>query len=747
MEHLSADVLVAGAGIAGICAAVSAARHGSTVILLCDRPVPGGNASTEVKVGMSGAGHSGYLGFNMNPGFYVKETGIVDELRQRALYYNEGGGYNGWALWDAVYFDTLYAEPNLRLMLNTACVDCDVDEGRITRVRARNCNSDAEYVICAKLFVDATGHAMLAARAGADWAMGRESKAEYGERWAPEAADRYTMGNTFLFRTEDVGHEVSFRAPEFAYKMEELGLPDSEGFTNPRCFRTLSCTGADWTYEYGGQLDTIRDTEEIDLELRRITFGIWDYVKNSGRYPAAKNRVLCEVCCRSGTRESRRILGDLVLTENDVENKVDWPDSVAFGGWPMDVHAPLGIYDPLPASNFIPVTGPYNIPFRSLYSRNVGNLLLAGRDISVSHVALGSTRVMATCGVIGQAVGTAAALCLEKGLLPRELLPEIGTLQRLLLDDGCMIYHRRDPGLCAFDAQATDEREYACTERTGELRLTREYGLALMTETRRIDSAEIFVSETLGADTLLRFRIFTGEHPETFLPSVSLGERELRVPAGFRGWLRLPVDAEPGADKKLYLVFTANPALSLAAGSGRCPGAMTMLLHSRTNHEGMDHDSVPLSEEKTGYIAFDHYTLHTSNLLFRNVLPDQRLFSADKAVNGWPRPYGGMNEWIPAGALPQTLTLTPRVLTAADRVSVSFDNALEYDHHRAMMPCMVKSYVLTVETDGGTLTFADEHNWRRLVVFPLENRTVRRLTLTLRESYGDVPGVFSVKLL
>ena len=743
---LSYDVLVAGAGCSGIAAAIAAARHGAKVVLLNDRGVLGGNASTEVFVGISGAGHTDANRVSMNPGIFVKETGIIDELRQYAIRLNEGGGYDFSEALEAAMFDMVYSEKNITLMLNTTVYDCTVEDGRITSVLARNLNSNDEFTLTAKIFIDATGHAILAERAGADYTVGREAYSEYHERWAPETADARTMGNTILFRTEDVGHPVSFRAPSFAHNLESLGILDREGFTNPKCFRGLSSTGAEWTYEYGGQLDTIHDTEAIDLELRKLVYGIWDYVKNSGKYPAAANRRLTRVYTRAGTRESRRVLGDYVLNENDVENKVDFPDSIGHGGWPMDIHAPGGIYDQIPASNFVPVTGPYNMPYRMLYSRNISNLMMAGRDVSASHIALGSTRVMGTCAVLGQAAGTAAALCAARAILPRNLLSSVEILQQQLMDDDQTIYFRKDCDMSAFTASADSEAVHEVAHKDGFFPLDRDYGLGLMLETDHLESAEFYFMNVSESSVTLSYKVFTGDHPETFLPSHLLCEHSLNVPGRFEGWIRLPIAADVGMDRKLYVVFLSTPGLSVGYSEGRQLGAITMLLHTESCCELMNHDSVP-TDPRTGYIAFDHYNYHWKTICFRNLIPEQHLYSADKAINGYSRPIGGMNLWVPSGALPQTLTLYTDSPVNAGRIAIAFDNELEFDRHREMPPALVKCFTLSVFTEKETLIFREDDVWRRYLVYNLPGDGVREIRLTLEETYGGRPGVYAVKLL
>lgn len=343
MKTMNFEVTVAGGGMSGICAAVAAARKGLSVCLINDRSVLGGNASSEVGIQISGASHH-----SLNPSIYAKEGGLMEEIRLRMLKYAMGGGYDSYALLDAVFFDLIYENENINLLLNTSVFSCDVGNRKITKCYARQSISNEVYEIVSEIYIDATGNGTLAYEAGCSYRMGREGKEEFHENWAPEVADNYTMGNTFYFETYDCGHEVTFVPPAFAHKVDTMEF--IKNINNPKNFRRFTVTGAHWSFEYGGQVDVIYQSEEIDLELRKLIFGIWDYIKNSGNYPEAKNYVLKRIYTKSGARESRRFLGDYILNENDIEQKINFEDSVCIGGWPMDIHAPLGIYDTAPAT-------------------------------------------------------------------------------------------------------------------------------------------------------------------------------------------------------------------------------------------------------------------------------------------------------------------------------------------------------------------------------------------------------------
>ncbi len=275
------------------------------------------------------------------------------------------------------------------------------------------------------------GDCRLGIEAGADWRAGRESKSEFNESLALDQPDTHTLGSTILFTARDYGTPMTFTPPPWARKVTKEMLR----------FRSInSWEYGYWWVEWGGDLDTIRDNEKIRHELLAISLGVWDYIKNSGAHPSSANWALDWLGMMPGKRGSRRLVGDHVLREDDLMGKTgEFADAVCIGGWSMDDHPPSGFDRPdLRPARQVPPPFPYNIPLRSLYSRNVANLMMAGRNISATHVAFTSTRVMATCAVIGQAMGTAAALCVRHGITPRQLATDqerVLALQQTLLRD------------------------------------------------------------------------------------------------------------------------------------------------------------------------------------------------------------------------------------------------------------------------------------------------------------------------
>ena len=423
-HDLEADVVVVGGGMAGVCAAIAAARMGRSVVLVQDRPMLGGNASSEIRMHICGADGGGHAGETD-----ARETGILETLRLEETVINP---QRSASMWDLMLYEAVRAESNITLLLNSHCHGVVMGaEDRIEQAIVSRPLTEDLIIVRGRLFIDATGDGRLGAEAGAAFRLGREGRDEYGESMAPPQADRKALGSTLLFTTRRHDSPVPFRPPHWARKF-------------PRCEDLPYRSHHSWEYgywwiEWGGVLDTIKDNERIRDELLAIALGVWDHIKNSGHHPQSAEWALDWLGFLPGKRESRRFLGDHVLTQPELERGETFEDGVAYGGWSIDLHPPEGIDSPEPPC--IQVKVPlYNIPLRSLYSRNIRNLFLAGRHISASHVAFGSTRVMATTSVIGQAVGTAAALCAEHGCTPRTLARDgIGRLQQQLLKDDAYI--------------------------------------------------------------------------------------------------------------------------------------------------------------------------------------------------------------------------------------------------------------------------------------------------------------------
>lgn len=421
---INTEFCVIGGGLAGVCAAISAARRGVKVVLIQDRPVLGGNASGEIRMWIRGASVS-------FPEY--REGGILEELAMDNIFYNPRMNYSEW---DGVIYNKVIAEENITLLLNTSCVGVVEKNGTIDSVKAWQLTTYTNYSIHAQYYADCSGDSIVAEFTDAKFRKGREGKKEYGESYAPEQADGCTMGNSCLLQARETCGPVSFTPPPFAHKFSDEEFQNRFDINNRTNFKYENF----WWIEVGGDGDVIKKAEQYNRELIARAFGAWDYIKNSGRFDA-DNWELDWVGFLAGKRESRRYIGDYILNQNDIEQAVVFDDEVAYGGWSMDDHNPLGIHtQDLPNIHY-PVTAPYPIPYRCLYSANISNLFFAGRNVSVTHMALSSTRVMATCAMMGQAVGTACSLAVRYGISPREVGEHMEELQQSLRDDDCFLLH------------------------------------------------------------------------------------------------------------------------------------------------------------------------------------------------------------------------------------------------------------------------------------------------------------------
>lgn len=425
----SFDLVVTGGGIAGTCAAISAARLGLQVALIQDRPVLGGNNSSEVRVGLSGQMHQepypalGDLVDEIAPiGYWdlweankypdrPKSRRVLEMIQQNPekKTHNAGPPSN---YQDDKKLAVAKAEPNLRLFLNMHAIAVEKEGDRIVAVVAKNTRDSRELRFPGLVFADCTGDGTIGHLAGADYRVGRESRGETGESLAPEEGDRMVMGTSVQWYAVKENHPVEF--PDCPWALQ---------FTEETC---QPMTRGDWDWEAGLNRDQIAEFEWVRDHALRVTYGNWSFLKN---HAAEKSKYadwrLAWVAYIGGKRESRRLTGDVVLQQQDIQSRREWPDACVTCTWSIDLHYPSPENSKhFPGQEFRsiargPKIDPYPIPYRCLYSRKVSNLLMAGRNISVTHVALGTVRVQKTTGMMGEVIGMAASLCKKHHTDPR----------------------------------------------------------------------------------------------------------------------------------------------------------------------------------------------------------------------------------------------------------------------------------------------------------------------------------------
>ncbi|MBN2580634.1 MAG: FAD-dependent oxidoreductase [Pirellulales bacterium] len=665
VESIECELAVVGGGLAGTCCAITAARAGLRVVLVQDRPVLGGNASSEVRMVVSGATAS--MGNNNR---FAREGGVIDEfLLENAFRNPEGNPVIG----DMILLDMVAGEPNLRLLLNTAVYDVEkLDERTIAAARGFCSQNQTLFEVRAPLFCDASGDGILGYLAGAAFRMGAESQGEFHEALAPEAASGELLGHTIYFYSKDAGSPVRFVAPRFA-------LNDITKIKRWQRINAADQGCQYWWLEYGGRLDTIHDSEEIKWELWRIVYGVWDYIKNSGKFPEAENLTLEWVGAVPGKRESRRFEGDVILNQQDVIGRRRWPDTVSYGGWSLDLHPADGIYADRDACVQWHAKGIYSIPYRALYSRNIRNLFLAGRIISATHVAFSSTRVMATCAHNAQAAGMAAALCRRHGLLPADAAspPWIGLLQRELARTGQYIpgYRLDNPDNLARRIAVTASSRMQLRELPSDgTAVTLRESRAMLLPMAAGSVPAMTFPVRVSAPTRLLFELRAAAEPDCFTPEIVLARKTVDLPEAGDRAVRVNFDAALDRDRYVFVCVRANAEVSVFFSKWIVTGIASLAHRGRAE---VSCGAVQSPPSGIGVDAFEFWRPlppPEGRNLAMLLEPALDVFGPEQAANGIARPSSGPNAWVadPLDPAP-TLTLRWEAPQRIGRIELVFD--------------------------------------------------------------------------
>lgn len=659
-EESRHDVVVVGGGMAGIAAAVTAARLGASACLVQDRPVLGGNASTEIRVNLEGANGG------VHNRFFV-ESGLAEDLLLENLWRNPTSSADHWS---ALLLDLVLGTDGLDLYLDTHAHAVDIDSrGLITAVRALTLASERAWTFRGDVFVDATGDATIAYLAEADFMYGEEAREAFGEPLAPPQPTDDKLGGTMQFMCKDVGRPVIFEPPAFARKVTADELRVNRA---PNLWSQEPVLGGFWWIEYGGHLDTVHDNEDIKLMLLAELYGVWDYVKNSPEWRERNVNLDLEwVAAMPGKRESRRVIGDHVLTEHDVVGSTRFDDAVAFGGWSLDRHAPLGFmdFDTAPCTQVHP-PGVYQIPLRSLYARNVPNLYLAGRDISTSHVACCSSRVMLTCAHGGEAVGAAAALTTQTGRGPRELAADrgaVGNLRAQLEALGHYIpFVPLTAGRLSQGVRATASSETPLAVEDIETTVSLEWPrlLSLPLVAPRLESVSVWVKAPESAN--LDWRLHAADRGGGWLPGELISTGRAEAPASEGSWIEIPIGVDTGSGYVHLALATDDARVELGASLGRPYGPLSWRSHIRdaaavaVDRREQDRWSLPQIEEKewsdSFAFPFSYWRRDAHGwggppgptIAFRTD-PVQAPATAIAVLEPWERPTtGGVHGWATA---------------------------------------------------------------------------------------------------
>ncbi len=778
------ELAVVGGGLSGVCAAITAARKGVKVVLIQDRPVLGGNSSSEVRLWILGA--TSHLGNNNR---WSREGGVIDEILVENTYKNKEGNP---LILDVILLDKVKSEANITLLLNTAVYEVQKSEqSQIECVKAFCSQNSTDYTIHAPLFCDSSGDGIVGFLAGAAFRMGAESMEEFGEKFAPTKAYGELLGHSLYFYSKDTGKPVKFTAPSFAIDVSQK-IPKFRSFNSKEYGCKL------WWLEYGGRLDTVHDTEEIKWELWKVVYGAWDYIKNSGDFPDAENLTLEWVGTIPGKRESRRFEGDYMLRQQDIIEQKTFDDAVAFGGWSIDLHPADGVFSEKPGCNQWHGKGVYQIPFRTLYSYNIQNLFLAGRIISASHVAFASTRVMATAAHIGQAVGMAAYISKVKGaeinklvetleareisnvenksiyiyetknpnsyitsdvknyLSPKEILKTgyIKDLQFELLKSGQHIpgFELEDPEDLVQNASIVASSELILNDLHADFDRILDLSLAQLLPLKSGIVPSIQIETIASTRTNLEIELRISEKIGNYTPDIILEKLILDVPAG-KSLQTISFTVALPRSAYAFITFHKNPKISLPRTHRRITGVLTAFnsVNKAVSNYGKQEPT-----EDVGVDSFEFWCPQRRpeghNLAFK-IDPPINQFGAENVKKGIYRPTTQPNAWIAAlEDLNPSLILSWPEPTDISKIDLFFDT--DYDHPmesvlmghpEEVMPFCIRNY--KIKDDTGNVIFEKTGNYQTLNQIKLgQPLTTRSLTFLFEHPSEIVPvALFSIR--
>ncbi len=732
------DIIITGGGVAGTCAAITAARAGAKVVLVQDRPVLGGNSSSEVRLWMLGA--TSHMGNNNR---WAREGGVVDEIHVENLYRNREGNA---VIFDTILLEKVIEETNITLLLNTAVFEvAKKDNSTIDSVKAFCSQTSTEYLLKAPMFIDASGDGIVGFQAGAPFRMGAETKEEFGELFAPDEAFGEMLGHTIYFYSKDTGKPVKYVAPSYALK-DIKQIPRYKSIES-------GMTGCNfWWFEYGGRFeDTIKTTEDIKWELWKVVYGAWDYVKNSGKFPESENLTLEWVGTIPGKRESRRFEGDYMIKQQDIIEQKQFNDAVAFGGWSIDLHPADGIYSELPACSQWHSKGIYQIPYRSYTSKTINNLLFAGRIISASHVAFGSTRVMATCGHGAQAVALASVLCVKNGLTTKEILNKdhLTELQNQLSVNGQSI-----PGKAIDYKQLSVDKpsvEVSSTFELSEIPFDGEWsdlneGFAQMVPFNANQKYRFKLLVEAEKESTLTIQLRKSSKLGNYTPDIELETKEISVTIGEQ-FLTLSFESMFETEQYGFLIILPNENVKVMSSEQRLTGTLSLF---QKKNKAVSNYGVQTPPEGIGVDSFELWTPKRRpdgrNLAFQ-VSPAIELFEKDNICNGYVRPYIKSNAW--AASLKDNspeITLSWDSPQKIKKIRLFFDTDYDHPMESAQMghpedviPFCVRNYAIYKKE--GTLLFEKKGNYQTINDVEFESEIeCEELIIKIEHPSKDVPA-------
>jgi len=746
------DVLIIGSGVSGYCAAIQAGRCNCNTILLEKDEVLGGNSGPNLGVGITGADR-----YNA----YATETGIIQELQEEggwthAFTHISAGTmpYNISRRYEAVVQEHL-ERAGVRVLKRHYAKSPVMDENRIVGVIAEDLATFRTVKITVRhVVIEASGDGHIGALAGADFSMGSESKDEFGERSSPAERSSSVQGASLVAIAYKTNHEVIFHPPSNVPPFQPRlwqGSISSFLYHHDGWFSETGNIEFLYITETGGDMDTIKDDAKIYEQLLRQLWAEWDHIKNGPHRKKAKCWDLLWVSPKVGKRESRRFLGDYVLTQMDIEKGCRFLDDIAYGGHSLDDHQPLRNSVNIVHHSVPPM---YGIPYRCCYSRNIANLLIAGRLISATHLAHSSTRVMRTGAAIGQAVGMAAALCCRYDCTPRDIFnTRLNELQqKLLRSDATILAKSLDSesnlAHCAM-VTATSEVRFNDQEPGQFIPLIVSVGNILWDWDPRLNYAELFLQNNSNIEQTLHLSVYRSQYHskwKNFDDFHIYGWNDLRdrvfkkittvetiLPAYFKGWYRIKFpktfylgEKDPVSDNdRLLIALNKNQHVSWAATTKTCEIA----------------EMVEYSSHNTQW-----KTLGIMGTMRINLAP--HLGEAENVINGFHRRFGHgpMNMWVsdPAQGFPQDITLSWSEPQKFNKVTLTFDNLPQHHHDnpwesgKRVLDILAKAYILEVWKNGGwEEIIKEECNYHRFCTYTFKPVVTHKLRLRVLDTHGE----------
>lgn len=635
--ELQADLVVAGGGMAGTCAAITAARGGLKVVLVQDRPVLGGNASSEIRLWILGA--TSHMGNNNR---WAREGGVIDEILVENLYRNKEGNP---LILDTIVLEKVANEPNITLLLNTMIYEIHKREERIiSDVKAFCSQNSTEYRLSASFFCDASGDGIISFLSGAAFRMGAEDKEEFSEPLAPKNGYGELLGHSIYFYSKRAESPVKFVPPAFA-------LQDIRKIPRYKALNPKDDGCRLWWIEYGGRNDTVHDTEMIKWELWKVVYGVWHYIKNSGEFEDVDNLTLEWVGTIPGKRESRRFEGLYILSQRDVINQTAFDDAVAYGGWALDLHPADGIYSDLPSCNQWHSKGIYQIPYRCYVSKDIDNLFYAGRIISTTHVAFGSSRVMATCALGAQAVGMAAVICKNNNLIAAQITegPWMAKLRNALNKKGQSIpgvpaHYDDNPLMKTALLTASSTCKLDVISFTGSwLRL--DVGAGQLLPMRQGVSYQFLIHVRATKATILKTELRISSKKFNYTPDVILQTIELPVSEGEQ-FVDLTFSTPIPENQYGFVLFHRNAAVLIQQSEARFTGVVSVFNGKNKAVSNNGYQDGPLNSGVESFEFWCPRRRPEGRNIAMEISPALEPYSAGFLINGFMRPYLGTNAWV-----------------------------------------------------------------------------------------------------